>query len=71
MIVLVVNIVGLAININAADQLKALAIQDRTNTEQIEKEQNCIAAFFLQNNRTALTLNNLRVCQPVVNTIMK
>lgn len=39
------------------------------DTQLIEKQQLCIGAFFLQNNRSALTLNNLKVCQPVVSKL--
>lgn len=68
-LVLIFNIVGLAITLNVAQQAKSLAIENRTNTEEIEKQQNCIAAFFLQPNRTGLTLTNLGVCGNVVNSI--
>lgn len=68
-LVLVLNIVAVSVSISISQTTKDLAAQDRASTLQIEKEQNCIGAFFLQQNRTQLTLNNLKVCQPIVQNI--
>lgn len=54
-LVIILNIVSLEIQHN--------------NTQQIIRQQNCIAAFFLQPNRTGLTLTNLSICGNVVNGI--
>jgi hypothetical protein len=45
-----------------------LVIQNH-NTQQIEQQQNCIAAFFLKPNRTGLTLTQIGVCGDVINGI--
>jgi hypothetical protein len=42
---------------------------EHTDTQAIQKQVGCIADFFLQGNRTAITINNLQVCQPVIKTI--
>lgn len=66
LIVLVLNIIGLAINISVATEAKSLAAENSTNTREIEKQQNCIAAFFLQPNRTDITLANLGACADII-----
>jgi hypothetical protein len=42
---------------------------NQQSTKQIEKQMVCIGAFFLQNNRSELTLHNLNVCQPIVDQV--
>ena len=61
-LVMILNIVGLAINVNLGHRLD-------NGVNQIERQQNCIAAFFLQPNRAGLTLTNLGVCGNVINGI--
>ncbi len=37
--------------------------------QSIEKEQQCIAAFFLQPNRLNITLDKLKVCNDIVKSL--
>lgn len=39
------------------------------DTQLIEKQQLCIASFFLQDNRSSITLSNLKACQPIVKAV--
>jgi hypothetical protein len=66
-LLLILNIVGLAISSNNAQQAKVIAAQNQVlaatnqaNTRQIEQQITCISAFFLLvPNRTSASLNNL------------
>ncbi len=82
-LLLMLNIVGLAISSNNAQQAKMLAAQaktlaaqnqvlaaaNQTNTKLILESQQCIAQFFLIQNRTTLTIGALPGCQQVIKNL--
>lgn len=45
--------------------------QLNSGVKDIENKQNCIAAFFLQSNRTNITLANLSSCNDVTKNVRK
>lgn len=68
-LLLILNIVGLAISANNAQQAKMLAADSQTNTKLILESQQCIAEFFLIQNRTSLTIGALPGCQQVIKNL--
>lgn len=69
-LMLILNIIGLSVSANNAQQAKMLAAQNQTlaaasqtNTRQIEEQINCISRYFNTPNRTGnTTINNLNSC---------
>lgn len=49
-----------------ANELKANQMNQEQGIKTLETENYCLVSFFLQANRTNITLNNLKICQPVV-----
>ncbi len=82
-LMLMLNIIGLAVSSNNAAQAKMLASQAKTlaaqnqvlaaanqaNTKLILESQQCIAQFFLIQNRTTLTIGALPGCQQVIKNL--
>lgn len=59
-----IYLLSIVVAVNRTEQTNEQLIKN--GVANIEEEQSCIGAFFLQGNRTELTLNNLKICQPVV-----
>lgn len=47
-------------------QLRANQEIEKTDIMTVEKENYCLVSFFLQPNRTNITLANLSNCQPII-----
>lgn len=67
--IFIFNIITLSAVINTERSINAVQQTNKTGIQSIETEQNCIAAFFLQGNRGAITLGNLKICQPIVKKV--
>jgi hypothetical protein len=48
------------------NELKSNQATEQTGITTLEKENYCLVGFFLQANRTNLTLSNLQACTPIV-----
>lgn len=62
-----IYLLNIVIAVNQTEQTNEQLIKD--GVANIEEEQSCIGAFFLQGDRSNITLNNLKVCQPVINKL--
>lgn len=56
----------LIVNIGGGIIMLGVIQQEKADTSTIEEQQLCFVTFFLQPNRTQITINNLQKCQPAI-----
>ena len=62
LLVLVFNIATVTITLHAIRQ-------ERSDTQTVESQMQCIGAFFLSNNRQSQTLKDFKQCYPLVEKV--